>query len=169
MKVSYNLYNITQVHQAEIKATVIKNIDGKMNSYLKSIASHATQSLTIKIERNKKNKYIATFLMNLDGKSYVYKTNLIIGHFNDDAENDTLVAVAKQDKMFYPKYIAWGNNQYILNDTTLFVYPSWEKLKVRCSYDFLNNDELIDLTFILWGQLEINDTTFKDTSMAFVI
>lgn len=101
--------------------------------------------------------------------SYVYKTNLIIGHFNDDAVNDTLVAVAKQDKMFYPQYIAWGHNQNILNDTTLFVYPSWEKLKVRCSYDFLNNDELIDLTFILWGKLKINDTTFKDTSMAFVI
>lgn len=114
-----------------------------------------------------------TFLCNENlysrDSSYVYKTNLIIGHFNDDAENDTLVAVAKQDKMFYPKYIAWGDSQNILNDTTLFVYPSWEKLKVRCSYDFLNNDELIDLTFIVWGKLEINDTTFKDTSMAFVI
>jgi hypothetical protein len=75
MKVSYYLYNITQIHQDEIKSTVQKNIDGKIHSYIKSLSADAGQILDIKIERNKKNKYLWTFLLVLNGKQHIYKTN----------------------------------------------------------------------------------------------
>ena len=58
MKVTYSLYNITQVHQEEIKTIVQKNIDGKLSSYIKSFPADAMKQASIKIEKNKKNRYV---------------------------------------------------------------------------------------------------------------
>lgn len=75
MKVTYSLYNITQVHQEEIKTIVQKNIDGKLSSYIKLFPADAMKQASIKIEKNKKNRYVWWFILYIDGKQYIYKTN----------------------------------------------------------------------------------------------
>jgi len=75
MNIVYSLYNITAVHKEEVQELIQKNVHGKLDSYLKGLSNDAWKDLTVKIERNKKGKYIGSFILCVDGKFYVYKTN----------------------------------------------------------------------------------------------
>ncbi|MFA5747630.1 MAG: hypothetical protein WC872_00785 [Candidatus Absconditabacterales bacterium] len=73
--VSYKFSNIIENEQQEIKDIVEKNINGKLDSYLKKIYSkkeNAEVRIEYNISQNKQKKYEASFLFHYDGKMFPY-------------------------------------------------------------------------------------------------
>lgn len=77
VRVQGTFYNVEVYKQDHIKDLVQKNVSGKMDSYLKKTTQKkdAVVSLDYKVEKNKKNRYVAKFRLMLDGKQYVYSPN----------------------------------------------------------------------------------------------
>jgi len=75
IRITEKFYNVELHKQVGIKDLVQKNLDGKMDSYIKSVLKKkdAEIFLDYKIEKNKNNKYQASFRLLLDGKLYLYK------------------------------------------------------------------------------------------------
>ena len=74
VRVTEKFYNVESYKQVKIKDLVQKNLDGKMDSYLKAVLKKkdAEIFLDYKLEKNKRNKYEASFRLLLDGKQYLY-------------------------------------------------------------------------------------------------
>lgn len=106
----------------------------------------------------------------------VYKVVLKVGNFNFDHALDTLIGCASKNRQFYPAYILWGKDAA---DTTIadslkfkstkLIYPTWNSLRVRSGVDFVNPDTLNDIILVIWGRLQINSVTYKDTATSMVI
>jgi hypothetical protein len=74
VRVTEKFYNVESYKQVKIKDLVQKNLDGKMDSYLKSVSKKKDAEIIVdyKVEKNKKNRYEAKFRLILDGKQYLY-------------------------------------------------------------------------------------------------
>lgn len=74
VRITEKFYNVESYKQLNIKDLVQKNLDGKMDSYLKSVLKKkdAEIFLDYKVEKNKKNRYEAKFRLLIDGKLYLY-------------------------------------------------------------------------------------------------
>ncbi len=88
VRIHERFYNIESYKKQEIRDLVEKNLDKKMSSYLKSIKNKKDAEIVLdyKIERNKRNKYDAKFLLSLDGQLYVYSPKVPF-KFSDDVVN----------------------------------------------------------------------------------
>lgn len=74
VRVSYSFYNVPEIKQFVIKNIVSKNLEWKMDVYLKKLHAKpdAEVSLDYKIQQNKQGKYEAKFLFVVDGKPFAY-------------------------------------------------------------------------------------------------
>ncbi|HCY21344.1 TPA: hypothetical protein DIC40_05890 [Patescibacteria group bacterium] len=68
VEVSYSFYNVPGYKQTLIKDIVDKNIDGKLDAYLKKVYTKkdAEIRLNYKIQKNKQGRYEAKFLFDCD-------------------------------------------------------------------------------------------------------
>lgn len=85
MKVSYTFYNVPEDKQESIKNLFHKNIDGKMDAYLKKIYTKhdAEVSIDYKIQQNKQGRYEAKFLFDCDGKCFTYNNKTSFKYVED--------------------------------------------------------------------------------------
>ena len=84
--VTYKFYNIEQWEQDKIKEIVQKNIDVKADSYLKSIYQNKPDTVVkidYKLQKNKKNRYEASFRFFYDGKIFIYKNKTAFKYTTD--------------------------------------------------------------------------------------
>jgi acetone carboxylase gamma subunit len=74
VRIHEKFYNVEGYKQEKIRDLVQKNLDGKMDSYLKSITKKKDAEILLDyaVEKNKRNKYEAKFRLLLDGKHYFY-------------------------------------------------------------------------------------------------
>jgi hypothetical protein len=87
--VSYKFNDVPVEVQEQIKTLVQKNIDGKLDSYLKKIyknKANAIVRIEYKINHNKKKKYECSFVFDFDGQEFVYE-NKIAFKFPEDVVN----------------------------------------------------------------------------------
>ncbi|MFA7717287.1 MAG: hypothetical protein WC875_01055 [Candidatus Absconditabacterales bacterium] len=87
--VSYKFNDVPVEVQEQIKTLVQKNIDGKLDSYLKKIyknKSSAIVRIDYKITCDKKKKYTGDFLFDFDGKNFIYE-NKVAFKFPEDVIN----------------------------------------------------------------------------------
>ena len=78
VRVSYNFYNVPEAKQFVIKNIVTKNLEGKLDVYLKRVHAKpdAEVRLDYKIQQNKQGKYEAKFLFKVDGKPFTYANKI---------------------------------------------------------------------------------------------
>lgn len=89
LKVTPNFQGVEPAIQEQIKALVQKNIDGKLDSYLKKIYKHKTTAevrIEYKLIRNKQKKYECSFLFDFDGHTFMYKSKVAF-KFPEDLVN----------------------------------------------------------------------------------
>jgi acetone carboxylase gamma subunit len=88
VRIHERFYNVEGYKQEKIRDLIQKNLDGKMDSYLKSTAKKkdAEIFLDYKVEKNKRSRYEAKFRLLLDGKQYFY-TSKSPFKFEDDLVN----------------------------------------------------------------------------------
>lgn len=88
IRIEGKFYNVESYKQEKIKELVQKNLDGKMDSYLKKTTKKKDAEVVVgyKIEKNKKNRYEAKFSLLLDGKQYMYVPRTPF-KFEDDLVN----------------------------------------------------------------------------------
>ncbi|NOZ43992.1 MAG: hypothetical protein GXP45_02425 [bacterium] len=103
--VTYKFYNLSKGEEEKIKTIVQKNIEVKSDSYLKSIFSNnknAIVKIDYKIQKNKQNRFDASFRFFYNGKSFVYK-NKSSFKFTDDLVNHAFThftrAIANRNKV----------------------------------------------------------------------
>ena len=84
-QISYNFYNIPEEKQDVIKTIVGKNVEGKLDTYLKKITSKtdAEVSIEYKIQQNKQWRYEAKFLFDCDGKRFIYTNKTAFKYVED--------------------------------------------------------------------------------------
>lgn len=85
VRVSYNFYNVPEIKQFIIKNIVTKNLDGKLDVYLKKVVQKkdAEISLDYKIQQNKQSKYEAKFLFMVDWKPFAYSSKTWFKYVED--------------------------------------------------------------------------------------
>jgi len=96
--VTFKFYNLTQVEELQIKELVFKNIQVKADAYLKSIFTNnkdAEVKIDYKIQKNKKNRFEASFRFTYDGKMFVYK-NKTAFKYTEDLVNHAFAHFTRQ-------------------------------------------------------------------------
>ena len=85
LEVSYKFYNIPTFKQTLIKDIVDKNIDGKLDAYLKKVFAKkdAEVRLDYKIQKNKQWKYEAKFLFHCDWELFTYSSKVWFKYVED--------------------------------------------------------------------------------------
>ncbi len=85
IKVNYKFDNITEALQEDIKKLVEKNINQKLDRYLKKILTKedAEIIIDIAIKKNKQWKYEWSFRFDLDWKMFIYKNDVPFKNIND--------------------------------------------------------------------------------------
>lgn len=77
--ISYTFTDVTQEIQDTIKTIVQKNLEGKMDAYLKKITKNK-QDAEIRIEykfaQDKQKKYSCTFIFDFDGLHFMYESKV---------------------------------------------------------------------------------------------
>lgn len=84
--ISYQFVDVPIEKQEIVKDIVQKNLEGKMDSYLKKIyAKKDTAEIRIdyKITENKKGKYEWTFNFAFDGKIFLYNNKIAFKYIED--------------------------------------------------------------------------------------
>ena len=83
--ISYNFYNVAEDKQLVIKDIVAKNLEGKMDTYLKKVTVKPDAEIRIdyKIQQNKQGRYEAKFLFGCDGKQFVYNNKTAFKYVED--------------------------------------------------------------------------------------
>ncbi len=85
VEVSYSFYNVPWYKQTVIKDIVDKNIDGKLDAYLKKVYTKkdAEIRLNYKIQKNKQGRYEAKFLFDCDGQVFTYSSKVWFKYVED--------------------------------------------------------------------------------------
>ncbi|MBS3999989.1 MAG: T9SS type A sorting domain-containing protein [Desulfobulbaceae bacterium] len=124
---------------------------------------------------------ICLFFITIDSKAndslYNYKVILDVEDYNDDMSQDTLIGFGNNPIKFFPSMIIWGEDStihidpllYPKVDTTRFIYPNWEKLRINYMVSKFNQDTIIDMIFIISGKIPIDTNTYKDTAVTILI
>ncbi|MFW5700367.1 MAG: T9SS type A sorting domain-containing protein [Cyclobacteriaceae bacterium] len=106
----------------------------------------------------------------------VFQSILGVYELSNDCEQDTILGVRTIESPFYPKYIYWGNDQVCSTipdslkvDSTEFILPDWHKLRTSTAFINFNSDSLMDMVLYTWGKVQLDSTTYKDTSKIVVI
>lgn len=86
--ISYQFIDVSTDKQEIVKEIVQKNLDVKMDSYLKKIYNKDTAEVRIeyKITETKQKKYEGVFNFSFDGKTFLY-TNKIAFKYIEDIVN----------------------------------------------------------------------------------
>jgi hypothetical protein len=123
--VTYTFYNLTQAEEVEIKDLVSKNIEIKADAYLKSIFTNnkdAVVKIDYKIQKNKKNRFEASFRFSFDGKIFIYK-NKTAFKYTADLVNHAFIhftrAVAEESNVSSSKRIAKKVKEQVLSTENL--------------------------------------------------
>lgn len=88
-QVAHKFQDVEPRVQEQVKALVQKNIDGKLDSYLKKIYNHKTDAeirIEYKLIQNKQKKYECSFVFDFDGKKFVYDSKVAF-KFPEDLVN----------------------------------------------------------------------------------
>lgn len=96
--VTYKFYNLTGEEELAIKTIVQKNIEIKADSYLKSIYTtnkDAEVKIDYKIQKNKQNRFEASFRFFYNGKKFIYK-NKVAFKFTEDLVNHAFTHFIRQ-------------------------------------------------------------------------
>lgn len=96
--VTHKFYNLTAEEEASIKDIVQKNIEVKADAYLKSVYANnkdAQVLIDYKIQKNKKNRFEASFRFFYDGKTFVYK-NKTAFKYTEDLVNHAFAHFTRQ-------------------------------------------------------------------------
>jgi len=74
IQISSNFYNVAEDKQSVIKSIVSKNLEGKLDVYLKKITNKKDAQIRVdyKIHQNRQGKYEAKFLFYADGALFTY-------------------------------------------------------------------------------------------------
>ena len=85
VEVSYSFYNVPGYKQSLIKNIVDKNIEGKLDAYLKKVYTKkdAEVRLNYKIQKNKQGRYEAKFLFDCDGEVFTYSSKVGFKYVED--------------------------------------------------------------------------------------
>lgn len=85
VEVSYNFYNVPGYKQTAIKDIVDKNIDWKLDAYLKKVYTKkdAEVRLDYKVQKNKQWRYEARFLFDCDGQIFTYSSKVWFKYVED--------------------------------------------------------------------------------------
>jgi len=84
--ISYKFANIDEAEQILIKEIVSKNIQVKLDSYLKKIYSRnetAEVRIDYTIQKNKQDKYEWSFMFFFDWSSFPYRNNIAFKYVKD--------------------------------------------------------------------------------------
>lgn len=87
--VSYKFHEVEPNVQEQVKIIVQKNIEGKMDSYLKKIYKHkptAEVRIDYKMNGTKQGKYESSFVFDFDGKTFIYDSKVAF-KFPEDLVN----------------------------------------------------------------------------------
>lgn len=87
--ISYKFNDVPVEIQENIKLLVQKNVDGKLDSYLKKIYKNKLNAeirIEYKISQNKQKKYESNFIFDVDGKNFVYESKVAF-KFPEDLVN----------------------------------------------------------------------------------
>ncbi len=94
----FKFYNLTSEEEKAIQTIVQKNIEVKAASYLKSIYAtnkDAEVQIDYKIQKNKQNRFEASFRFIYNGKTFVYK-NKVAFKFTEDLINHAFLHFNRQ-------------------------------------------------------------------------
>jgi hypothetical protein len=85
VELSYSFYNVPVYKQRMIKDIVEKNIDGKLDAYLKKVYTKKDAEVRVnyKIQRNKQWRYEAKFLFDCDGQIFTYGSKVWFKYVED--------------------------------------------------------------------------------------
>jgi len=74
IQISSNFYNVAEDKQSVIKNIVSKNLEGKLDVYLKKVTTKKDAQIRVdyKIHQNKQGKFEAKFLFYSDGDLFTY-------------------------------------------------------------------------------------------------
>ncbi len=84
--ISYKFANIDEKEQTLVKEIVDKNVENKLDSYLKKIYAHnetAEVRIDYSMQKNKQDKYEWSFVFLFDGETFPYKNTQSFKYIED--------------------------------------------------------------------------------------